>query len=70
MRRTEILYNGEWVEIPFDHLNAGDIFRLYEEDGTIVSNNIDNTNCDTWRATSDARLKDGSTYTVDCEPFE
>lgn len=38
-RKTEIKVNEEWKEIDFDDLKVGNIFRLFEPDGTIVKDN-------------------------------
>jgi hypothetical protein len=35
-RKTEVLVNEEWLEIPFMQLKKGDNFRLTESDGEIV----------------------------------
>lgn len=35
-RTAEVLVAGHWQAIPFKDLKEGDIFRLFEEDGTAV----------------------------------
>lgn len=40
-----------WVAVPFYHLKAGDTFRIFEEDDTLV---VDENGDSVFRATSDA----------------
>lgn len=39
-RKAEVFneHNGTWVEKPFEELKLKDVYRLYEEDGTLVLN--------------------------------
>jgi hypothetical protein len=55
MRTAKVLYNGQWVKMSFVDLKKGDIFQLYEEDGSIVADDDGN---DTWIATGDLVLVD------------
>src|SRR5687767_4732709 len=50
-RYAEVLKDSEWVKIPFKDLREGDIFRLFESDGTPVESD---TGVLMGRATSDA----------------
>lgn len=40
LRRVEILRNGQWQEVDFGFIKAGDIFRMFEATGEpVVDNN-------------------------------
>lgn len=50
-RKTEILEDGKrWVEVPFESLVKGDIFRLFESDGSRVPGGP-------WKVTSEVAVE-------------
>lgn len=55
-RKTEIFKNGEWIEVEFKDILKGNLFRLIESTGEIVSDKGETE----FIAVSDAYLnKDG-----------
>lgn len=59
-RRCEVRApDGRWVERPTAEIKAGDVFRLFEPDGTPVPSEDDDLAPGRWRATRDAA--DGET---------
>jgi len=52
----------EWVGLLFEDVAKGDIFRLFEPDGTLVINN----GCSTYMAISDSYVEKGI-WTINCE---
>lgn len=47
---AKIIVGTEWIDIPFQELKKGHLFRLFEPDGTIHETN----EATTFRASSDA----------------
>lgn len=53
-RRIEALINGEWVPCDMGHLEAGDVFRMFEADGSAV---IDLNGRTQWTVEEQAAIK-------------
>lgn len=66
MRQAKIFCNGTWVDIPFTDLKRDDVFRLYEEDGSIVADDDGN---DTWIAVDDVILIDDE-HGIYCKAYQ
>jgi len=74
LKVTEVLEDGEWVEVDFMDLKEGDIFRLWES-ADVLETDEDGGN--TWVCTSDAYIMSGEDYDLDedtpgveCDPVE
>jgi hypothetical protein len=63
-RKCQIYYKDEWFTIPFDHIKAGDVFRLFEPTGEPV---LDENGKDAWTALSNPYLDEDGTWGVECE---
>ena len=60
-RSAEVLQNNEWTKVAFENLKEGDVFRLFEEDGSDVDGG------EICKATS-APFEDDDVITIKCEP--
>ena len=60
-RKTERKKSGQWQEIKFCELKEGDTFRLFENDGTKVSDLGGNTE---WVAKSEPKQDDMGNFYV------
>jgi len=46
-RHCKVFYDHQWVNVEFNEIRLGDIFRLFEPDGTEV---LDDEGKNTWEA--------------------
>ena len=76
LRIVERYEDGAWIDISFDELKEGDIFRLFESVGEPV---VDDDGCTTWKAASDVYMVSGKDHGLDedvevpgieCDPVE
>lgn len=66
MRITEIYWSNKWIEVAFESLKKGDVFRVFEPDGKPVRDR----GATVFVATSDAFYsEDFETYMVRCETY-
>lgn len=73
-RTVELLSScGEWISIEHSDLKEGDVFRMFEPDGTSVdgSNGWDELKgaCFEFKATGDAQCVMDGLWGVTCEPY-
>lgn len=64
-RRTEIYQDGRWLEMPFERIQVGDIFRLWEP--VIEKNEELNADVIAWKCKAPPEKRDG-TFGCDCTP--
>lgn len=65
MRRCQVATAGqEWRDAPLESVRDGQVFRLFEEDGSRVT---DSDGCWRWRAVGDAYRDDDGRASVDAE---
>ena len=62
MRIVQIYYEGQWIEVEFEVLQEGDVFRLFEEIDEPV---IDPDGCTAWRCATDPYYMPGEDYGYD-----
>ena len=62
MRIVELYEDGEWIEITFDMLREGDIFRLFESVGEPV---VDKDGCTAWECYTNPYYMPGEEYGYD-----
>jgi hypothetical protein len=66
MRRIEIFWSGNWVEVSFASIKEGDIVRMFESNGTPVRSE----GATNFVAMSDSFYSEGwETYMFETEPF-
>jgi len=76
-RKCEVRSNGSWKEVRFENLKKGNVFRLFESDGTIVLNDSgrhslmfpEHKNDGQNIAMSDPFMKSG-VWTIESIPYE
>lgn len=56
-RTVEILKDNKWIESLFKDIKHNDVFRIFEQDGSVVKFGLDNN--PTFIATSDAYSENG-----------
>ena len=62
MRRCEILKDGSWQSAEFKKLQRGDVFRLFESDGTAVSPLHDGA----FAAKGEPYMHEGGAHAIEC----
>lgn len=71
VRRTEVLRDGEWVELPFEQLKIGDTFRQWDVGDGPPRRVLDGRmgGVDTWECLSEPFGHEGCMQ-VACRPTE
>lgn len=68
MRTTEILQGNRWELVAFEEIKAGDTFRLFEKDGTPVTDSGSRHKFYAISAACPVRDQDGN-YQIECIGF-
>ena len=72
-RVAEVYKSGEWVKTPFQDVKKYDVFKLYEPDGSPVTDTFTNDDGIITTATSvalcDAFMSDDDVLTIRCAPI-
>ena len=67
--KTEKLVEESWVEVPYESIKKGDVFRTYvDAEGTKLSQ--DDQGHTKFIAKEDAYSENGFHYTISCEPVK
>lgn len=64
-RKVEVLHDGNWLETPFERLQVGDVFRLWEP--VIEKNTELKADVIAWTCKSPPENREG-TFGCDCTP--
>lgn len=70
-RRTEVLRYGEWIQVRFEELKKGDIFKLFDPPNYKPVKWYDQLGGQVkFRAMSDPFLNEHAIWTIECDPVE
>lgn len=58
-RTVQVLYDGKWIDLKFEDMKKGHVFRMFEPDGTPVSGLGEFAGVTEYLATEDAHLTSG-----------
>lgn len=66
-RTSEVLFDGEWQSFNTIDIKKGMIFRMFEDDGTLVSWDFKEVSIDSWTALRDAYYNEDGIISIDID---